>query len=94
MVPTCFTKDNYFDRFPLIVSPTDVQKIEEMDTISRMKQLADDGASMVRVLEMAQVLAKGGNVLGAALKKAEDDKKAVEDKVWKLEVASRCPSIS
>lgn len=52
-----------------------------------MKQLADDGASMVWVLEMAQVLAQGGTISAFALEKVEDAQKAVEYKLWKVEVA-------
>lgn len=78
MMPPYFTEDDCFDRFPLIVPLEAAQKIEEMDPNVQMKQLADDGASMVRVLEMAWVLPKGRTVSTTLLKKVEADKKAVE----------------
>lgn len=52
LMPPCFTKNGYFDRFPLTVSAADTRKIEEMDSATHTKRLAEDGAFMVKVLEM------------------------------------------
>lgn len=57
--------------------------------MAREKQLAKDSASMARVLDMAVVLACGVTTSITTLKKAKKEKKADEDKVWKLEVALR-----
>lgn len=76
-----FHRAGYFGRFPLSVSLADALKNEEMDPSARMKQMADDGASMVKVLEMEQVFAQGGTVSAADLKKDEDTPKAAEDKL-------------
>lgn len=89
VMPLCFSKSNYFVRFPLSVSPTDTQTIEQMDPSTRVKQLVDDNTSMIQVLEMAQVLARGGTVSATDLKKAQDTQKVVDDKLWKVEVALR-----
>lgn len=65
----CFTEASYFDRFPLSVSPADAREIEEIHPSAYVKQLANDGPSVVRVLEMAQVLAQGETISAVALKR-------------------------
>ncbi|XP_058773490.1 uncharacterized protein LOC131647635 [Vicia villosa] len=56
-----------------------------MDSPALLKQLASDGAAVMRVLGMAQVLAKGGSGSAEALKKAESARKQAEDKVKSME---------
>lgn len=51
VITTCFTEDGYFEWSPLNVPPADTRNIEEMDSAARMKQVADDGASMAAVLK-------------------------------------------
>lgn len=52
LIPQCFTKDKYFGCFPLTATPTDTQRIKDLDSATRAKKLTEDGASMVRVFEM------------------------------------------
>ncbi|XP_058759045.1 uncharacterized protein LOC131632284 [Vicia villosa] len=56
-----------------------------MDPPFLQKQLACDGAAVMRVLGMAQMLANGGSGSSEALKEAEAAKKAAEDRVRTLE---------
>ncbi|XP_058783930.1 uncharacterized protein LOC131658678 [Vicia villosa] len=58
-----------------------------MDAPARLKQLTGDSAAVMRVLEMAQVFARGDTVSTAALKKAESDKKTAKDKLDKMGAA-------
>ncbi|XP_058775466.1 uncharacterized protein LOC131649725 [Vicia villosa] len=56
-----------------------------MDSPAHLKQLDDDSVSVIRVLEMAQVLARGDTASTVALKKAELGGKAAEEKLSKEE---------
>lgn len=57
MLPLYFSEPNYLGRFPLSVSLVETQAIELMSPSARARQLAENGASVIRMLEMARVLA-------------------------------------
>ncbi|XP_058723478.1 uncharacterized protein LOC131651383 [Vicia villosa] len=86
VLPSCYKDGGYFEKFPLATSPDEARRISDMDPPSLQKQLACDSAAVVRVLEMAQVLASGGSGSTEALKEAEAAKKVAEDKVKTMEV--------
>lgn len=58
-----------------------------MSPSARAKQLAEDGTSVIRMLEMASVLAQGETVSLAELKKAREEKTAVGEKLFRVEIA-------
>src|SRR3954471_3821460 len=89
VLPPCYKDGSYFEKFPLAVSPDEARRISDMDSSSLQKQLASDGAAVMRVLGMAQVLASGGSGSTEALKEAEAAKKVAEDKVKTMETERR-----
>lgn len=86
MLPPCFSEPDYLGWFPLSVSLVKIHVIEQMSANARVKQLAKEGASMLRVLEMAHVLARGESVSPSELKKVKDQQAAAKDKLSKVEI--------
>lgn len=58
--------------FPLGVSTEDACMIERMNSEARIRQEAEDSASILRLLEMDHVLARGKPTSLDELKKAQD----------------------
>src|SRR4051812_25597156 len=54
VLPPCFKDGGYFEKFPLVTSPDEACRVDEMDSPTLLKQLASDGAAVMRVLGMAQ----------------------------------------
>lgn len=87
MLPPCISKPRFLDQFPLGVPDDDTREIREMKPVARMKKMAEDSASVLRLMEVAHVLARGEFVSMAELRKARDAQKAAEDKASSLEIA-------
>src|SRR4051812_29499209 len=83
--PPCYKDGGYFEKLPLSVSPDEARGSSDMGSSSLQKQLGCDGAAVMRVLGMAQVLASGGSGSTEALKEAEAGKKVGEDKMKTME---------
>ncbi|XP_058788508.1 uncharacterized protein LOC131662676 [Vicia villosa] len=80
VLPPCFKDGGYFDRVPMATSPDEARRVDSMDSPALLKHLASDGAAVMRVLEMTQVLASRSSISPEELRKAESEKKkAVED---------------
>ncbi|XP_058786440.1 uncharacterized protein LOC131661054 [Vicia villosa] len=79
VLPPCFKEGQFFEKFPLSLSPDESRRVEEMSSPARLKQLASDSAAVMRVVGMAQMFAQGGAASAEVLQKAEDDKKAAEE---------------
>lgn len=63
------------------VSPTKTQAIQQMSRSAQANQLAEDGAFVIRMLEMAHVLARGETVSTAELKKYREEQTVVGEKL-------------
>ncbi|XP_058727184.1 uncharacterized protein LOC131598618 [Vicia villosa] len=48
VLPPCFKDGGYFDRVPMATSPDEARRVDSMDSPALLKQLASDGAAVMR----------------------------------------------
>lgn len=65
----------------------DARRIKEMSSEDKVKQVLEYSPSVLRLLEVANVLAQGEFVSSAELKEAKAAQKIAEDKAFNLGIA-------
>ena len=85
-LPPCFKEEGFFEGFPLSVNADEVKTIRRMSKENRRRHLAANMAGLIKMAEMAVVLAEEGEE-SDRIKELEQEKASLASSSRKLKAA-------
>ena len=92
-LPPCFMEKDFFEGFPLAVSDNEANIIKRLDKEGRRKHLAASMVGVVKMAEMAVVLAGEGSYSMIRVRELESEKAALAAKSRKLKATNDLASL-